>query len=158
MCVTCVFTLLLRDWYEIWALSKKKETTLSGCPNCGIFTFISLWFFSDEGVAAGRRWRHSLEDLVTVVPPMGASTSGCPDQGPASQLWAWWPPPPPPPPSPQTSWTPPPCHTSYPNYMHSSSPMVRSNIHNVIAAVFFSFLNYIRMKWVHNSINTGHCW
>ena len=42
--------------------------------------------FSDEGVAVGRRWRHSLEDLVTVVPPMGASTSGCPDQGPASQL------------------------------------------------------------------------
>ena len=82
-------------------------------------------------------------------PPVRASVA--PPPSPPS-------PPPPPPASPQTSWTPPPCHTSYPNYMHSSSPMVRSNIHNVIAAVFFSFLNYIRMKWVHNSINTGHCW
>ena len=49
--------------------------------------------------------------------------------------------------------------SSYPNYMHFSSPMVRSNIHNIIAAVFIDcLLNYIRMKWVDNEINTGHCW
>ena len=65
---------------------KKKKPLFRGVLIVGYLLLYLYDFFSDEGVAAGRRWRHSLEDLVTVVPPMGASTSGCPDQGPASQL------------------------------------------------------------------------
>ena len=64
MCVTCVFTLLLRDWYEIWAPSQKRNPYFGASMVSNKFWISGTYFQVGKKICSSGKIDRRTADLV----------------------------------------------------------------------------------------------